>query len=202
MDPAFPTADQPHIFERFYRVHKDRSRRAGGTGLGLAIVKHIVLAHGGTIVVESVPGKGAAFKISFRPPRKTNPRKPSPDDENPNATFAGSRGLIFHHMNFPFLALAGISIVSGWNLGIAQTASESVAPELHRPLPPEQRRIDRKVWPSFSKACLRKRVSALRRREKGPARPETSGTPTGRPMRKGLLEGHAGTNAADRSGLG
>ncbi|MET0253507.1 MAG: ATP-binding protein [Terrimicrobiaceae bacterium] len=61
--PGIPYGDQPHIFERFYRVHKDRSRMAGGTGLGLAIVKHIVLAHGGTILVESVPGQGAAFKI-------------------------------------------------------------------------------------------------------------------------------------------
>jgi two-component system, OmpR family, phosphate regulon sensor histidine kinase PhoR len=61
--PGIPYADQSHIFERFYRVHKDRSRIAGGTGLGLSIVKHIILAHGGTIVVESTPGQGASFKI-------------------------------------------------------------------------------------------------------------------------------------------
>jgi two-component system, OmpR family, phosphate regulon sensor histidine kinase PhoR len=62
--PGIPYADQTHIFERFYRVHKDRSReRGGGTGLGLAIVKHIILAHGGSIAVESVPGQGAAFII-------------------------------------------------------------------------------------------------------------------------------------------
>ena len=75
--PGIPYGDQPHIFERFYRVHKDRSRRAGGTGLGLAIVKHIVLAHGGTIVVESVPGQGAAFKIRLPAVKKNilaNPR--------------------------------------------------------------------------------------------------------------------------------
>ena len=72
--PGIPYGDQPHIFERFYRVHKDRSRIAGGTGLGLAIVKHIVLAHGGTIVVESVPGHGAAFKIRIPAVQKTPPQ--------------------------------------------------------------------------------------------------------------------------------
>ena len=62
--PGIPYGDQPHIFERFYRVQKDRSRiRGGGTGLGLSIVKHIVLAHGGSVAVESVPGRGAAFKV-------------------------------------------------------------------------------------------------------------------------------------------
>lgn len=61
--PGIPLEDQAHIFERFYRVHKDRSRMAGGTGLGLSIVKHIVLAHGGEVSVESVPGSGAAFKV-------------------------------------------------------------------------------------------------------------------------------------------
>ncbi len=61
--PGIPLEDQPHIFERFYRVHKDRSRVAGGTGLGLSIVKHIVQAHGGNVSVESSPGKGAAFIV-------------------------------------------------------------------------------------------------------------------------------------------
>lgn len=69
--PGIPYRDQPHIFERFYRVHKDRSRGGGGgTGLGLSIVKHIVVAHGGSVAVESVPGQGAAFRIRLPSARK------------------------------------------------------------------------------------------------------------------------------------
>jgi len=51
------------LFERFYRVDRDRSRKMGGTGLGLAIVKHIVQAHGGRIEVESKVGQGSVFRI-------------------------------------------------------------------------------------------------------------------------------------------
>jgi two-component system phosphate regulon sensor histidine kinase PhoR len=62
---GIPLSDQPHIFERFYRVHKDRSRDAGGTGLGLSIVKHTVQAHGGSIAIQSSPGAGATFVMSL-----------------------------------------------------------------------------------------------------------------------------------------
>jgi two-component system phosphate regulon sensor histidine kinase PhoR len=62
---GIPLSDQPHIFERFYRVHKDRSRDAGGTGLGLSIVKHTVQAHGGSIAVRSTPGAGATFVMTL-----------------------------------------------------------------------------------------------------------------------------------------
>jgi signal transduction histidine kinase len=61
--PGIPLSDQPHIFERFYRVHKDRSRDAGGTGLGLSIVKHTAQAHGGNVELTSSPGQGATFII-------------------------------------------------------------------------------------------------------------------------------------------
>ncbi len=53
----------PRLFERFYRVDKARSRKAGGTGLGLAIVKHIMQLHGGSVEVQSTPGLGSTFTL-------------------------------------------------------------------------------------------------------------------------------------------
>lgn len=53
------------IFERFYRVEKDRSRSRGGSGLGLAIVKHLCLAIKATIGVQSRVGEGSCFKVQF-----------------------------------------------------------------------------------------------------------------------------------------
>jgi two-component system, OmpR family, phosphate regulon sensor histidine kinase PhoR len=49
------------VFERFYRVHRDRSRASGGTGLGLSIVKHIITAHGGQVGCDSEVGQGSDF---------------------------------------------------------------------------------------------------------------------------------------------
>jgi signal transduction histidine kinase len=55
----------PHVFDRFYRADKSRARQTGGAGLGLAIVKQIILAHGGTVTVDSTPGAGSTFTFTL-----------------------------------------------------------------------------------------------------------------------------------------
>ncbi|WP_067932611.1 sensor histidine kinase [Alicyclobacillus kakegawensis] len=79
---GIPEDQQQRVFERFYRVDKDRSRATGGTGLGLAIVKHIVGLHGGDLGLTSTPGQGSDFWFTLarltgdRAPGAPVPRKP------------------------------------------------------------------------------------------------------------------------------
>lgn len=63
--PGLPTADLPHVFERFWRGDKSRSRHSGGSGLGLSIVKQIAELHGGTVQVVSPETGGTQFTISL-----------------------------------------------------------------------------------------------------------------------------------------
>ena len=60
---GIPSESLDHIYERFYRVDKSRSREIGGTGLGLAITRSAVLMHRGSIRVESVEEEGTVFRV-------------------------------------------------------------------------------------------------------------------------------------------
>ncbi len=63
--PGVPNEHLAHIFERFYRIDKGRSRRLGGTGLGLAIVKNIALQYGGSVTASQTPGGGLTIEIEL-----------------------------------------------------------------------------------------------------------------------------------------
>ncbi|MDD5884586.1 MAG: ATP-binding protein [Erysipelotrichaceae bacterium] len=69
---GIPFQDQDHIFERFYRVDKSRSRQDGGTGLGLSIVKHIAMLYGASVQVKSTLGMGSTFVVTFLPSNRQN----------------------------------------------------------------------------------------------------------------------------------
>jgi len=64
--PGIPLAEQDRIFQRFYQVDRSRSKVRPGTGLGLAIVKHLTQLHGAEVTVTSQPGRGSAFRVTFR----------------------------------------------------------------------------------------------------------------------------------------
>jgi signal transduction histidine kinase len=61
--PGIMPEDLPHVFDRFYRTDRARTRETGGSGLGLAIVEHLAQAQSGSVDVRSTPGKGTTFRI-------------------------------------------------------------------------------------------------------------------------------------------
>ena len=69
---GIPEKDLKHIFQRFYRVEKGRSRESGGTGLGLSIVKHIVGQHGGEVMARSAKGEGTEIEIVLPAPEEAS----------------------------------------------------------------------------------------------------------------------------------
>ncbi|MET8606231.1 HAMP domain-containing sensor histidine kinase [Streptomyces rubiginosohelvolus] len=75
---GIPADDLPHVFDRFWRAEKSRSRRTGGSGLGLAIVRKLVEAHGGTAEATSTEGEGSTFALRL-PGASEQGRRPAPD---------------------------------------------------------------------------------------------------------------------------
>jgi two-component system, OmpR family, sensor kinase len=63
--PGMSPEDAHRVFERFYRADTSRARASGGTGLGLSIVDSLVHAHGGTVIVNTAPGKGCRFRVNL-----------------------------------------------------------------------------------------------------------------------------------------
>jgi len=74
---GIPAEAKPHIFERFFRVDKARSRELGGAGLGLSIVKSICTAHGGQVSFQSTAGAGSCFKVELPLARAGNGKSES-----------------------------------------------------------------------------------------------------------------------------
>jgi len=63
--PGIPTEKLPFVFDRFYRIHRERPKETAGTGLGLAITKELIEAHGGRIILSSNLNQGSCFSIQL-----------------------------------------------------------------------------------------------------------------------------------------
>lgn len=79
---GIPSEHLPNVFERFYRADRSRARATGGAGLGLAIAKQLVMAHGGSVTVESVVGQGSTFTFTL----PSTPADPTPSNHDAPAT--------------------------------------------------------------------------------------------------------------------
>ncbi|MFE7121703.1 sensor histidine kinase, partial [Streptomyces sp. NPDC057654] len=85
---GIPAEDLPHVFDRFWRAEKSRSRRTGGSGLGLAIVRKLAEAHGGTVDVRSAVGQGTVFTL------RLPPEHPAEDGATTGSGAGGARPAI------------------------------------------------------------------------------------------------------------
>jgi arylsulfatase A-like enzyme len=118
--PGIPADDLPHIFERFYRGDRSRSRRAGGNGLGLTIAREIVVAHQGALSVTSPPGQGATFTL--RLPVRPSPKKVIPPAETPTRRM---RPSIWHRV-INTARLVFYALMSGGLAGMVGGIAESL----------------------------------------------------------------------------
>jgi signal transduction histidine kinase len=84
--PGIAPEDQPHVFDRFWRADKGRSRADGGTGLGLAIVRQIAESHSGEVRLQSKVGVGSSFVIWLPVAPGPTPRLPTPPVTTPVTT--------------------------------------------------------------------------------------------------------------------
>lgn len=82
--PGVPLEFRDKVFERFFRIDRNRTREGGGTGLGLAIVRRIVRRHGGRVRVEEEPGGGALFRLYFPPEPSARPNERMVADSDQN----------------------------------------------------------------------------------------------------------------------
>jgi two-component system, OmpR family, sensor kinase len=92
--PGMSPDQAQRVFERFYRADQTRARQTGGTGLGLAIVSALVSAHGGTVTVDTEPGRGATFRVSLPlAPEAQDPHAPiASQPQASSATPSGGPG--------------------------------------------------------------------------------------------------------------
>jgi two-component system OmpR family sensor kinase len=83
--PGLAPDEAARVFERFYRADPSRTRSSGGSGLGLSIVAALVAAHGGTVDVQTGPGRGAVFRVLLPLPAEEPAPAGSPDATDPAA---------------------------------------------------------------------------------------------------------------------
>jgi signal transduction histidine kinase len=105
--------EQPHLFERFHRVHGARSRTQEGTGIGLALVQELVRLHHGTIAVVSAPGQGTTFTVSI-PTRVGTGLLARPSPESTDSETAGPKGPALRENAPSSRAEAFVEEAAGW----------------------------------------------------------------------------------------